>query len=83
MFIALGQRFRSEIETRAGDKKYRSRFEDAVKRRTGRLLSDLKYNLWKRLPKYAASEPDRILHRVAAANVSFLDEISRSGGSLQ
>jgi len=80
VLIALGQRFRSEIETRAGDKKYRSRFEDAVKRRrTGRLLSDLTYNLWKRLPKYAAGEPDRILNRVAAANVSFLDEISRSG----
>ena len=76
MWEALGQRFVAEIKTRARDETYRSQLEDAVKRRTGRLLSDLKYNLWKRLPKNAAREPSRMLHRVADVNISFLDEMS-------
>lgn len=73
---ALGQRFVAEIKTRTRDKTYGSRLEDAVKRRTGRLLSDLKYNLWKSLPKNAAREPSRMLHRVSDVNISFLDEMS-------
>jgi hypothetical protein len=73
---ALGQRFVREIEARAIDKAYRQQLENAVDRRTGRLLSDLKYNLWKRLPKNAAGETRRMLHRVSNANLSFLDKIS-------
>ena len=74
---ALGKRFISEIRPRITDETYRLRFEDAIERRTGRLLSDLKYKLWKRLPKNAISELPRILHRVSAVNVSFLNEIEK------
>ena len=76
MWEALGQRFVAEIETCANDITYRSQLENAIKRRTGRLLSDLKYNLWKRLPKNAAGEPSRMLHRVSHVNISFLDQMS-------
>jgi hypothetical protein len=73
---ALGQRFVAEIKPRATNKTYRQQLENAIDRRTGRLLSDLKYNLWKRLPKNAVGETHRMLHRVSNANLSFLDKIS-------
>ena len=73
---ALGQRFVTEIKPRATDKNYRQQLENAIERRTGRLLSDLKYNLWKRLPNNAPGETHRMLHRVSNANLSFLDKMS-------
>jgi hypothetical protein len=76
MWEELGQRFVSEMKAGAVDKTYRLRLEAAIKRRTGRLLSDLKYNLWKRLPKNAAGESRRRLDRVSDMNVVFLDEMS-------
>jgi hypothetical protein len=76
IFEIFGQRFVAESTACFRGKTYRSRFEDAVKGRTGHLLSDLKYHLWKRLPKNAADESYRLLCRVAGANLSFLDEMS-------
>jgi hypothetical protein len=76
----LGQRFVAELQACANDKIYRSRLKDAIKRPTGRVISDLKYNLWKRLPKNAAGERRRMLARVSHANVSFLDEVSLTTG---
>jgi hypothetical protein len=76
----LGQRFVAEFDAHAGEKRYRLLLENAVKRRTGHLLSDLKYNLWKRLPKNIAGENQRMLHRISDANISFLDEMSLSAG---
>jgi hypothetical protein len=52
------------------------RLENAVKGKTGRLLWDLTYNILKRLPLIHAGERRRMLHRVAVANISFLDEMS-------
>jgi hypothetical protein len=72
----LGQRFVAEIGARVSDKTYRLRFENAVKGKTGHLLWDLTYNILKRLPIIAAGEARRMLHRVAVANISFLDEMS-------
>ena len=79
----LGQRFVAEVGARAADKTYRLRLEDAIKGRTGRPLWDLTYNILKRLPMIAAGEPRRILHRVAIANIAFLDEMSLTLGSSQ
>ena len=76
----LGQRFVAEVQACVENKIYRSRLEDAIKGPTGRVISDLKYNLWKRLPKNAAGERRRILDRVGHANVSFLDEMSLATG---
>ena len=42
---ALGQRFVTEIKPLATDKTYRQQLENAIDHRTGRSLSDLKYNL--------------------------------------
>jgi hypothetical protein len=72
----LGQRFVAEIEARVSDKRYRLQLENAVKGKNGHLLWDLTYNILKRLPLIAAGERRRMLHRVAVANISFLDEIS-------
>jgi len=80
LWETLGQRFVAEVQACVEDKIYRSRLEDAIKRRTGRVISDLKYNLWKRLPKNAAGERRRILARVSNANLSFLDEMSLATG---
>jgi hypothetical protein len=73
----LGQRFVAEVQACVEDKIYRSRLEDAIKRPTGRVISDQKYNLW---PKNARGERRRILARVSHANLSFLDEMSLATG---
>jgi hypothetical protein len=72
----LGNRFITEVHTHVRDERYRSRLGDAITGRSGRLLPDLKYLLWKRLPKNIGEEPRRILNRVSEASVSFLDEIA-------
>ena len=78
MWKTLGQRFISEFKALTLDGRYSSMLDNAIRRRTGRTLSDIKYNVWKRLPQNASGEPVRMLHRVSDANVSFLDEISAS-----
>jgi hypothetical protein len=75
MWEELGQRFVYAMKASAVDT-YRLRLEAAIKGRTDRLLSDLEYNLWKRLPENAAGEARRMLHRVSDMNLSFLDEMS-------
>ena len=72
----LGQRFVAEIGARVSDKRYRLRLENAVKGKTGQILWDLTYSILKRLPLIHAGERRRMLHRVAVANISFLDEMS-------
>ncbi len=81
LWETFGQRFVAGVQACVEDKIYRSRLEDAIKRPTGRVISDLKYNLWKRLPKNAAAERRRILARVSHANLSFLDEMSLALGA--
>lgn len=74
---ALGQRFLVEMSINSNNGIYGLRLRKAVERRTGRLISDLIYNIWRRLPKHAAGESIRMLHRVSEANLSFLDEASQ------
>ena len=74
----LGNRFIAEIQARIANETFRSRLDDATKRRSGHLLSDLRYFAWKRLPQNAAIERKRALHRVAAASTSFLNEVAAS-----
>lgn len=52
--------------------------ERAIKNRTGHVLRDLRYSLWRRMPNNAPGELRRILSRVSEANLSFIDEVSRS-----
>lgn len=73
---ALGQRFIAGIEACSTDETYRSRLDDALRGRSGRLLPDLRRNISMRLPKYAAGEAPRLLHRISELNVSFLDRVS-------
>jgi hypothetical protein len=73
---ALGHRFIVETQTRVADESYRSRLDDAMKGRSGQLLSDLKRFVWKRLPKNAAFDRRQMLIRVAVAGRSFLDEVA-------
>jgi hypothetical protein len=72
----LGYRFLAEIRARVTNESFRSQLDDAVHRRSGHPLSDLKYFVWKRLPRNAALERRRILHRTAAASMSFLNEVA-------
>jgi hypothetical protein len=72
----LGLRFVDEIAFHAGVI-YKSNLDGAIKRRTGRLMSDLRYNLSARLPKNAAYEPGRMLGLISDLNISFLDQLSR------
>jgi hypothetical protein len=74
----LGQRFVAEIKPCITDKTYKLGLDNAVARRSGRFLSDLKYNLWKRLPRNTAGEIHRMLGRVSDANLLFLDEMSHA-----
>lgn len=75
----LGQRFLYELQAVNSNLTYQSRIRDAIDRRTGRMMSDLKYRLWKRLPKNAAGEPGRMLYRVSELNLSFIEEVSHHG----
>jgi hypothetical protein len=70
----LGGSFLAEIQARVANETFKSRLDDAFKRRSGRVLSDLRYFISKRLPRSAELERRRTLHRVAAASISFLDE---------
>jgi hypothetical protein len=72
----LGHRFIAEVQARVANERFRSRLDDAIKRRSGHLLSDLRYSAWKRLPKNAAFERRRMLYRVLSASWSFLDEVA-------
>jgi hypothetical protein len=72
----LGYRFMAEAQARIPDERLRSRLRDSVNWRSGNLLSDLRYFAWKRLPKNAAMERRRVLHRVAVASMSFLNEVA-------
>ena len=72
----LGHRFIVETQTRVADESYRSRLDDAMKGRSGQLLTDLKRFLWKRLPKNADFDRRQMLIRVAIASRSFLDEVA-------
>jgi hypothetical protein len=78
MWKTLGQRFVAEIKPYITDKAYGLRLDNAAARRSGRLLSDLKYNFWKRLPRNSVGEVTRMLLRVSDANLLFLDEMSRA-----
>ena len=72
----LGHRFVAETQARVANERFRSRLDDAIKRRSGHLLSHLRYFVWKRLPKNAAFDRRRTLLRVAVASNSFLNEIA-------
>jgi hypothetical protein len=72
----LGHRFITQIQARVTNERLRSRLDDAIKRRSGHPISDLRYSLWKRLPKNAALERRRMLYRVMAATWSFLEEVA-------
>jgi hypothetical protein len=72
----LGHRFIAEMQARVANERFRSRLDDAIKGRSGHLLSDLRSFVWKRLPKNAAFEQRRMLYRVAAASRSFLNEVA-------
>lgn len=72
---SLGKLFVSENRNRYRDE-YDTKLNRAIKRHTGRMLSDLKYSIWKRLPTNAKDEPTRMLNRVSQANISFLDSVS-------
>jgi hypothetical protein len=72
----LGHRFIAEIEMRVANEIFRSRLDDAIKGRSGHLLSDLRHSAWKRLPKNAALARKRVLHRVAAVSMGFLNEVA-------
>jgi hypothetical protein len=73
----LGHRFIAAIQGRIASERFGSRLDDAIKGRSGHLLSDLRHSAWKRLPKNVAIERKRSLHRVAAASMSFLTEVSQ------
>lgn len=77
---SFGSRFLDEIKRCATDARYRRRLADALARRTGRPLSDLKYSIWKRLPAHRGGELRRTLERVSALNVAFLDEMTSAPG---
>jgi hypothetical protein len=72
----LGHRFIAEMRTRVANESFRSRLDDAIKGRSGHLLPDLRYSVWKRLPKNAAFDRRRMLYRVATASRSFLNEVA-------
>jgi hypothetical protein len=72
----LGRRFIAEIQARVANERFRSRLDDAIKRRSGHLFSDLKYSVSKHLPKNAAFERRRMLYRVSTATWSFLNEVA-------
>jgi hypothetical protein len=70
----LGERFVTQTQARVANERFRSQLDDAVKGRTGHLLSDLRYSVWKRLPRNAPLRQRRMLYRVMAASWSFLEE---------
>jgi hypothetical protein len=72
----LGRRFMAEAQARVADERFSSRLGDSANWRSGNLLSDLRYFAWKRLPKNAAMERRRVLHRAAIASMSFLNEVA-------
>ena len=71
----LGARFIDETRAHVANDKFRSRLEEAMNRRGGHLLS-LRYSAWKLIPKNAAIERKRMLHRVAGASMSFLNDVA-------
>lgn len=73
---AFGQRFLIELNIAGNEETYRLRLRDTVEGRTGRFVSDLKYNFLRRLPWNAARGSVLMLHRVSDLNLSFLDGIS-------
>jgi hypothetical protein len=75
-FQHFGKIFISEMSKPRDD--YAVKLRRAIDHRTGRHLSDLKYHLWKRLPANAPGELDRLLVRVARANVEFLDSYGKN-----
>jgi hypothetical protein len=70
----LGQRFVTQTQARVTNERFRSQLGDAIKGRSGHLLSDLKYSVWNRLPRNAALRQRRMLYRVMDASWSFLEE---------
>lgn len=72
----LGYRFIAEARARVADRRFRSRLDQAIRWRSGNPLSDLRYFAWKRLPKNAAMERRRVLHRAAVASMAFLNEVA-------
>jgi hypothetical protein len=70
----LGQRFVTQTQARVANERFRSQLGDAIKGRSGHPLSDLKYSVWKRLPRNAALKQRRMLYRVMTASWSFLEE---------
>lgn len=74
-WTVLGHRLFSGIRTERGNLDYLQRMRRAELRRTGRVLSDIKYSVWKRLAANVNDEPKRILQRFSQLNVAFVDEI--------
>src|SRR4051794_17214820 len=72
----LGHRFIAEVQASVENERFRSRLDDAIKGRSGNLLSDLRYAFWKRLPKNSEFDRHRMLYRVLEASRSFVNEVA-------
>ena len=73
----LGHRFISEMRGQVANETFRSRLDDAIRGRSGHLLSDLRSSVRRRLPGKAEFEQRRALYRVAAVCRQFVDEVAQ------
>jgi hypothetical protein len=72
----FGQRFLETIKGLAMTPRYSAMVDNAITGYSGNLISDLRYSIWKRLPKNTRGESRRVLNRLARANVDYIDSVS-------